>query len=325
MTEKDERRKFHKAVDNTLSGLQDDPFLYQRVMAQNEKGEKTVKMKWMKTAMIVMIAALFMGTVALAGGMLGGTVNWLGDVVLDENVPEALPTVAPAMASDDVDLNEDVLDQLTEDGTLLVVMRKMADGTLLPEVSTRMMRTAESMDEFLALLEANEELPLPNFNPEGYEFVRGEVYYECRADGEWRRVYQEEIDGGFIAERYTLDKENEIISGYYLIYRDSPEDYHYLSIDARLTGRQDVQEQHFGFLAGQTAAKVQVSGMDYALARTSDRLCHLSMLRDMKQPIAYLSFREPDWQEREMFEQLDVSVSAPLLDVDTLVRMFAEQ
>lgn len=322
MNEQQEKAKFREAIDHTLTSLEGDPFLYQRVTAQAEKGEKTMRMKWMKAAVIALIAALCMGTVALAGGLLGGTTNWLGDVVEDEEVPAALPTMAPEIATDDVELNEDMLDQLAEDGTLLVVMRQMDDGTLLPEVSTSMLRTAESMDEFLALLGENEELPLPNFIPEGYEFVQAKVYYECRAEGEWKRVDRKELDGGFIAERYTLDAADELISGYYLMYRDSPEDYHYLSVHARLTERQNVHEQTFGFLAGQTAAKVQVSGMDYALAITSDTLCNLSMLRDMQQPVGCLRFREPEWQEKVTFEQLDMSVSAPQLDVETLIRMF---
>lgn len=322
MNEQQEKAAFRTAIDHTLTSLKGDPFLYQRVTAQAEKGEKAMKMKWMKAAVIALIAALCMGTVALAGGLLGGTTNWLGDVVPDEEVPAALPTMAPEMAPDYVELNEEALDQLSEEGTVLLVTRKMPDGTLLPEVSTRMLRTAKSMDEFLALLGENEELPLPNFVPEGYEFVRAEVYYDCRDGGAWKLADRKELDGGFIAEKYALDKEDEIISGYYLMYRDSPEDYHYLSVHARLTERQNVHEQTFGFLAGQNAAKVQVSGMDYALAITSDQMCNLSMLRDMKHPTAYLRLVEPEWQESGLFEQLDVSVHAPQLDVETLIRMF---
>lgn len=326
MNEQQEKAKFKQAIDHTLTGLEGNPFLYQRVTAQAEKGEDLVKKRFAKTFVIAMLAVLCMSTVALAGGgLLGGTVNWLGEVTPDENVPAVMPTMAPDMTADVEDLNEDVLDQLTEDGTMLMVSRQLPDGTRMPELSTRMMRTAESMDEFLALLGENEELLLPNFIPEGYEFVRAEVYYECRADGEWKFVDRKVLNVGYIAERYTLDTKDEIISGYDLMFRDSSENYHYLSIHAMLSQRQNVEEQTFGFLAGQSVAKAQVPGMDYALAITSDTMCRLSMLRDMKQPIEYLRFLEPDWTEQETFEQLDLSVSAPQLDVNMLIRMFADE
>lgn len=329
MNEQQEKAKFRQAIDHTLTGLEGNPFLYQRVTALAEKGEKKMKRCIPKGVVIALVVLLCMGTVAVAAGvygsMYGGTVNWQGEVVPDENVPSVMPTVAPEMQPDVPDLDEDALDELATEGTMLMVSRRLPDGTLMPEVGTRMMRTADSMDEFLALLGENEELPLPNSIPEGYAFVKAEVYYECRAEGEWKLADREELNGGLIAERYMLDASDEIISGYYLMFRDSPEDYHYLSIHAILSQRQNVEEQTFGFLAGQSVAKAQVPGMDYALVVTSDTMCRLSMLRDMKQPIAYLRLIEPEWKEQETFEQLDLSVSAPQLDVDTLIRMFAAE
>lgn len=42
MTEQEMRRRMHQAMDARLSGLQEDPWLAQRVMNQ-PKGEKKVK------------------------------------------------------------------------------------------------------------------------------------------------------------------------------------------------------------------------------------------------------------------------------------------
>ena len=325
MTEQMNKEKFKQAIDHTLSGLTGDPFLYQRVAANAEKGDKKVRYHFPKSAVIALIALLCMGTVAVAAGVYGGTINWLGEVVPDENMPAVMPTMAPVMETAEMDLNEDVLDQLWKDGTKLVVWQQMPDGTLLPEVSTRMMRTADSEASFLALLAGNDELVLPRFIPDGYEFVRGEVYYECRAGGEWRCVERQTLESMFVAELYTLDHADEIISGYHLMYRESPEDYHYLSVDVSLLERQNVEEQTFGFLPGQTPCVVQVPGMDYALAITAEKCCSLSMLRDLKQPIDYLWFPESETLGEMAFEQLDVIASAPLLDVDTLIRMFASE
>lgn len=325
MTEQENKARFKQAIDHTLSGLEGDPYLFQRVAASAEKGAKSMKYHIPKGVLIALIALLCMGTVAVAAGLYGGTVNWLGEVVPDERVPAVMPTMAPAVDTTVVDWNENMLDQLRKDGMKLMVWQQLPDGTLRPETSTRMIRTAASEEDFLALLEGNDEMVLPRFIPEGYEFVRGEVYYECRADGEWKLVEQQTVEEAFVAEWYTLDKEDAVIGGYYLLYRESPEDYHYLSIYAGLSVRQDLEEQSFGFLSGQTPSVVQVCGMDHALAITSENSCNLNMLRDLKQPVELLWFPESEWLGPVAYEQLDVTVSAPLLDTDTLIRMFAAE
>ena len=326
MTEQEQKARFRQAVDRTLSGLEGNPYLFQRVAAHVEKGANHMKHHFPKGVLIALIVLLCMGTAALAaGGLLGGTVNWLGDIIPDENVPSALPTVAPAMTAEVVDFNEDMLEQLSKEGTMLMVWQQLPDGTEMPEVSTRMVRKAETEAGFLTLMAGNEELPLPDFIPEGYEFVRGEVYYQCRADGKWQLADQCVLAGGYVAEWYTLDKADEIIDSYYLFYRESPDDDHYLSVSASLTPRQDVKEHTFGYLAGMTPSVVQVPGMDYAMAITSDTACSLRMLRDMQQPVDFLRLRATRQQELNTFAQVDVTVSAPLLDVDTLVRMFAAE
>ena len=39
------REKMHKAIDSTLSGLNGDPWLFQRISARAEEGEMKVKKK----------------------------------------------------------------------------------------------------------------------------------------------------------------------------------------------------------------------------------------------------------------------------------------
>ena len=43
MNEQQEKAKFRQAIDHTLTGLEGNPFLYQRVTALAEKGEKKMK------------------------------------------------------------------------------------------------------------------------------------------------------------------------------------------------------------------------------------------------------------------------------------------
>lgn len=70
MNEQQKKTKFKQAVDQTLVGLEGNPFLYQRVTAQAEKGEDLVKKRFAKTFAIAMLAVLCMSTVALAAVML---------------------------------------------------------------------------------------------------------------------------------------------------------------------------------------------------------------------------------------------------------------
>lgn len=70
MTEQENKEKFKQAIDHTLSGLQGDPFLYQRVAANAEKGAKTVKNHFPKGLVIALIVILCMSTAALAATVL---------------------------------------------------------------------------------------------------------------------------------------------------------------------------------------------------------------------------------------------------------------
>ena len=65
MTEQEMRRRMHQAMDARLSGLQEDPWLAQRVMNQ-PKGEKKVKRFTIQTVLAMMLLLAIMGTVYAA-------------------------------------------------------------------------------------------------------------------------------------------------------------------------------------------------------------------------------------------------------------------
>lgn len=71
--EADLRKSFHESIDTTLSGLQENPYLYQRVIAQeNRKDGIIVKKKIPATlVLIIVLVLLTMGT-ALAVSLLTG-------------------------------------------------------------------------------------------------------------------------------------------------------------------------------------------------------------------------------------------------------------
>ena len=65
MMEQEMRRRMHQAMDARLSGLQEDPWLAQRVMNQ-PKGEKKVKRFTIQTVLAMMLLLAIMGTVYAA-------------------------------------------------------------------------------------------------------------------------------------------------------------------------------------------------------------------------------------------------------------------
>lgn len=328
MNEQQEKARVKQAIDNTLQGMTGDPFLFQRVMANAEKGEMKVKYSLPKGLVIAMIVLLCMGTVAVAASVYGGTTNWNGDIFYDEQPEIAHPTMLPKELEAQIERSvriSDWMQELGNDGELLCIYEMQEDGEYSSSTSNSLQRNAHDMETFKALLKDADYLPLPSFIPEGYEFEQGVILYTSRADGEWRLANQLELEEGVKAEWYQLDAEDTCIRGYDVTFRSSSEDYHYLSIFVTMSELQDVNDQSFGFIEGQTVQVVDVRGMDNALAITSDRACNLSMRRVLDTPIQVLRFHDREEQRISNYAEVQVDVRAPLLDVPTLISMFATE
>lgn len=61
MREKMDRKSFHTAIDTTLSGLQENPYLYQRVIAQ-ENGKDGIMLKRIPISIVLVLVLLFTAT-----------------------------------------------------------------------------------------------------------------------------------------------------------------------------------------------------------------------------------------------------------------------
>lgn len=320
-----DKKEFQQAIDTTLSGLQGNPFLYQRVAAHAEKGEQYMRYKMPKGLVIAVVLILCMATVAMAASLYGGSINWLGERIEDEKVGEALPTVAPPPADASLDETEEIVMNAAETyerpGEMLVITSTMGDGTIVPTLSRGVISEVNNEAELYALLGADSLLPRPSFIPEGYEFVRGKIFYDCHASGSYELIAQHDMTAGVTVHRYRIRSGDEFPNGYYLFFRSSQEDYHYIAITVQLTQEQDLNNQRFGYLAGQTAQIVMVPGMDTAMAITGDHTSHLTMRRILPERIDYIEYQDlvPCQQE---YAEVEVSISAPLLDTDTLVQMF---
>ncbi len=327
MTEQQEKERFRRAIDTTLSGLKGDPFLAQRVIAIAEKGEKPMKYHIPKALVIALIALLCVGT-AVAAGVYGGTVNWDGDIIGEDvyNQHNPSPTATPAGMTDDhmaMDLLAIEIHQTAGDMEMVVVYTPNMCGKYSSS-SNGITRKVGTMAELEALLAAAPELVLPEYIPEGYTFAEARVAYGCREDGEYTYLGREELEYGMYAERYRLEDENALLRGYSLVLRDSQEDYHYIHISTRMHEAYQDNMYEFGYSADDTVVAVTVPGWTKALAITGPNRCYLALLRPMAQTIRYQEFWASGMELREVGD-VNIDISAPLLDTDTLIRMFSAE
>ena len=93
MTLHEEQEKVQKAMKSTLSGLQEDPWLTQRILA-NTKGEEPVKKKMSLCALMIAVI-LSVSVAAFAATNWTGITEFLGGIVGGWNVnEEAIVTAA---------------------------------------------------------------------------------------------------------------------------------------------------------------------------------------------------------------------------------------
>ena len=90
----EEQEKIRSAMKTTLSGLQEDPWLTQRVLA-NAKGEEPVKKKMSVSALVIALA-LTVTVVAFAAANWTGITEFLGNIVGGWDVNESA-IVTPAI------------------------------------------------------------------------------------------------------------------------------------------------------------------------------------------------------------------------------------
>ena len=112
--------------------------------------------------------------------------------------------------------------------------------------------------------------------------------------------------------------------GYSLVLRDSQEDYHYIYISARMHEAYQENMYEFGYTADDTVTAVSVPGWTKALAVNGPKRCYLALLRPMAKTIQYQEFWARGMEHREVGDVM-IDISAPLLDTDTLIRMFAAE
>ena len=337
MTEQQEKARFRQAIDHTLSDIQGDAFLAQWVLARAEKGEKPVKYHIPKAVVFALIALLCMGTVAVAAGLYGGTINFEGEITYNEMPDGPMPTVAPRPA-DEVSIQAErdeeayaealfaaenyAYEEALRTQTLYMLYEIKADGTRRPQSSIEVRVETTSQEAFDAMMTDAPWLPHPNYIPEGYIFDRAEVFYKCAADGEWERVKSETIDNLFAVEWYKPTK--PVATGYWLVYRESAEGDLDIEFYVELTPEYKPGNANFGFGEGMMAQAVTVPGMENAIAIIGEHFCSVNMRRALESPMDVLYVNE-DGQWHRPLADVYVDITAPMMDVNDLILLFAAE
>lgn len=326
MNEQQEKTRVKQAINNTLHDMTGDPFLFQRVMANAEKGETKMKYSIPKGLVIALIVVLCMGTVAVASGTLGGYVNWKGEFIPEEK-PSVLPgpTAAPEMSVDKSDflLAQELVQSAGDLEIVLVTQENMFGGT--SSTSNRLEMHPESYADFLALMESAPEMPVPAYIPQGYELYECQVIFDCRKDGEYVLTSEETVEEDIVVKRYRVSKEDAFVSGYHLSFqRDgNPEDY--LGVHVSLQAGNPLTTYHMGVNEDQTVTVMEIAGMENALAFTSDTYTSLTMRRALPNRMDYRSYDMEEEGYVASYREVHVNMMTRQVDVAVLADMFAEK
>ncbi len=333
MNLREEQEKVQRAMNTTLSGLQEDPWLTQRVLA-NTKGEEPMKKKLSFSFVSVIAILLVLVAVAYAATEVYHriSVNWKGEKVAETELPIGPePTVAPPpdtqMLSDE-DLSrmaDELLKNFVAEDEYGLVSYETAGGKM--GGARPIQKTFDSWDEFREYMNRSSGLTLPTWIPDGYELQEAKVGISCKADGEYTLI-EERQEGAITLKRYKIDDSDSVVVWYYINYRESGEDNHYLLVSSMLIDDQEADERTFDLTDGQSASVITVPGIDDALAivRNDPAYNSLAMRRNLNHSIECRM--DPMYAEAPVpikptvFTCENIDVSSPWLDIETLQKMF---
>lgn len=324
--------KLKDCLDDALSGIQENPWLYQQVLHRAEREENTQMKKKLSFSFVSVIAILLiLGAVAYAATEVYHriSVNWKGETIEEEPWPEI--TTAPPEIMTEAELSlmaSDLLHHSVAEEEYGIVSYTTSYGT--PGTSKPISKTYNSWDEFQDAMANTDSLTLPAWVPDGYEFESATLWFGCRKDGEYKLI-EEYQDGIMTVERYKVDDTDLVIIGYDITYRESDEAYHYIGVSSRLDEETD-GEDLFGVNEEESATVVTIPGMDDAILISSSneiKMSRLVMQRELGSSVecepepAYT--KAPGPIDSTIYIKERISVFAPMLDAEDLQKVFASE
>lgn len=260
------------------------------------------------------------------------SINWKGETVSETELPIGPePTVAPPQ--DAKMLSDEDLSQMADELLKNTVAEDEYGWVSYETAGGRMggarpiQKTFDSWDEFREYMNRSSELTLPAWIPEGYEFQEAKVGISCKADGKYTLI-EERQEGAITLKRYKIDDSDSVVVWYYIDYKESGEDNHYLLVSSMLIDDQEADERTFDLTDGQSASVITVPGIDDALAivRNDPAYNRLAMRRNLNHSIECrmdpMYAEAPVPIEPSVVTCENIDVSSPWLDIETLQKMF---
>ena len=325
--------KLRDCLDDALSGIHENPWLFQQVLNRAESEENTQMKKKLSFSFVSVIAILLvLGAAAYAATEVYHriSVNWKGETI-EEEEPWPEITTAPPEIMTEAELSlmaSDLLHHSVAEEEYGIVSYTTSYGT--PGTSKPISKTYNSWDEFQDTMANTDPLTLPAWVPDGYEFESATLWFGCRKGGEYKLI-EEHQDGIMTVERYKVDDPDLVITGYDITYRESDEDYHYIGVASRLD-EETVGEDLFGVNEEESATVVIIPGMDDAiLIRSSNeiKMSRLVMQRELSSSVECEPeprfTKAPGLIDSTIYVKERISVFAPLLDAEVLQKMFTPE
>ena len=302
-----------------------------------EQEENIVKKKLSFSFVSVIAILLVLVAVAYAATEVYHRIliNWKGETVEETEVPigpEATVVPPPdAQMLSDEDLSrmaDELLQKSVAEDEYGLVSYETAGGKM--GGARPIQKTFDSWDEFREYMNRSSELTLPTWIPDGYEFQEAKVGISCKADGKYTLI-EERQEGAITLKRYKIDDSDSVVVWYYIDYKESGEDNHYLLVSSMLIDDQEADERTFDLTDGQSASVITVPGIDDALAivRNDPAYNSLAMRRNLNHSIECrmdpMYAEAPVPIEPVVFTCENIDVSSPWLDIETLQKMFTPE
>ena len=303
-----------------------------------EQEENIVKKKLSFSFVSVIAILLVLVAVAYAATEVYHRIriNWKGETVEETEVPigpEATVVPPPdAQMLSDEDLSrmaDELLQKSVAEDEYGLVSYETAGGKM--GGARPIQKTFDSWDEFREYMNRSSELTLPTWIPDGYEFQEAKVGISCKADGKYTLI-EERQEGAITLKRYKIDDSDSVVVWYYIDYKESGEDNHYLIVGSSLTDDLDGDGRTFNLTDGQSATVITVPGMDDALAivdANNPVYNRIAMLRNLNHSIECCMdpmFAEaPVPIEPDVLTYESIDVSSAWLDIETLQKIFTPE
>ena len=270
------RENVKAAMDRALFGIEENPFLFQRIM--QEDTEKTLGngRRWSILLAAVLIVIVSVTSLAVAASSYQRIINWKGEEI-DQCPLLDTPSAPPAVSQDAADELMEILAQA--EGKLLFTRVMSDDGSESIYGAKVGIKTMEELNAFIH--EAAPYLPAVNWLPEGYVLEKAVVTYLSGADARPYLAQISHLSDGRSVYQYQISEEHALIDGYSISLKSVDNTRQNIVISAYIKP----YNPRFVVDEGTAFLPLQIPGMDDALMLNTNGQYDIFMIRKLDEPI----------------------------------------